>query len=48
MRATRLSLMTMETYMNMANTPVVVPSPYSSLRNMATPPEDGKALESLT
>ena len=48
MRATRLSLITIDTYMNKANTPVVVPSPYSSLRNIATPPDEGNALDILT
>ncbi len=40
--------MTIETYMNSESTPVAVPRPYSSLRNTATPPEDGYALASFT
>ncbi len=46
--APRLSLMTIDTYMNMAKTPVAVPRPYISRRNMATPPEEGSALDSFT
>ena len=40
--------MTIDTYMKMANTPVAVPGPYSSRRNMATPPEEGYAFDSFT
>src|SRR5665811_1799239 len=47
-RATRLSLITIEAYMKIANTPVAVPGPYISRRNMAIPPDEGNASESLT
>ena len=34
--------------MNNEKTPVAMPSPYSSFRNMAIPPEDGIEFESFT
>jgi len=40
--------MTIDTYIKRAKTPVAVPRPYASLRNMATPPEEGNALDSFT
>ncbi|MCZ7628841.1 MAG: hypothetical protein M5U19_07150 [Microthrixaceae bacterium] len=41
-------MITIDTYMKMAKTPVVVPGPYCSRRNIAIPPEEGYAFDSFT